>query len=247
MTATTIHSLGNVLPTSLPDTRRPPILGILIAVLGVICLLAGMADGLATMTHGPGAAAQILPRDHPGTLGSSRSEGWQRGLACRGPSPPSGSCVVDASAHHVQAAELASQLPRVLAPMAPSAAVPGCWGRKIDRGTRSESAHLGSLSLCLDPRQTLAAMAEWLHAGRGFRARHTDSDEWIESALFAPTLTRRPVHACGDKQPRKANGLSEEWDARWERMDMAGGERGDSGSSSPCPIYPMDGPVGGPT
>ncbi len=174
--------------------RWLPALGSLLAVLGFACLLAGPMDIVAEVLRPPDAAAQNLPRERPDHSSVPDPAGWLEDVACQdGTVPRAGSCSTIAAADQPPVAALGNLFPQPLTLPERLHTEADCCGRGIDRGTRSESAHLSDLPRCPDPRHALAAMAASQHRGRGFRSRHTDGDEREALAVCVPALTQQPV------------------------------------------------------
>jgi hypothetical protein len=73
---------GNVLPSSSLAVSWFPALGVLLAVPGLVLILAGMADVLATMFAPLGVEARAAPEERNALTGVERSAGWMADVAC---------------------------------------------------------------------------------------------------------------------------------------------------------------------
>ena len=213
--------------------RWLPALGSLLAALGFAVLLAGPMDIVAEVRPPPAAFAQIWLEERPDPTGAQHGAVWLDNVACRNTAAPRGEACPTFAADGPLAAAVTNRSPEAFMRPERVRGTAACWGSVIDRGTRSESAHLADVALCPDPRQTLAAMAATQRHGRGFRSRHTDSGDLAASAMFDPALTQQPV------APRGAKHLSEPIRAprpsgvRWSLMNEAGAYPGDRATQRP--------------
>lgn len=255
-----VTPIANMTPSSLLTVRWLPSLGVLLAALGCVCVLAGTADLTTTMMRPPGASARTLTEESTGSTPNSRPAGRLSDVACRGfPPGRTGSCAVIGAERPWLTPELTAQSPEAVTPREGAGVAGGCQGTERERGTRSESALLSANALQSDPRKALAAMAVAHHVRRGFcsrshpiiglvsrDSRRADSDDRVANALFIPALTPPPESSRGNERSPLAVDPPDRRDVRWDLSEMAGAQRGDRTGHCPCPVYPIDHPSGGP-
>lgn len=204
---------SNAWPLSRIAALWRPVLGSLLAALGAACVVAGAEDIIAEVMRPPGVAAQFLSEERPDYRGDLPAAGNLDDEACWGTvARRGGSCSAIAATDQPLAADPTNRSPQAPALSERSGADADCWGKEIDRATRSESAHLSTLPLCPDPRHALVRMAATQHHGRGFRSRHTDFGDGEASLLVDPTLTQQPVLPRADTHISPPHNPPEGWE-----------------------------------